>query len=101
MRSIFLTEMDPVGKISYYHLLLFLVLLPFDSFYSDIVLISLLVHTLIHLNKNKIPGIKWPLFLPAAIYLITLAASLYTKDELQAHMDREKQLALLIFPLIL
>ena len=41
-----------INKISYYHLLAFLLMLPFDQFYSELILISLIVHTLINISKE-------------------------------------------------
>ena len=42
------------NKISYYHLAFFLISLPFDFFYSEVVLTSFAIHTLIHLRKYRL-----------------------------------------------
>ena len=51
MKKLFIINDTLTNKISYYHLALFLIFLPFDRFYRELVLISLTVHTLIHVGK--------------------------------------------------
>ena len=51
MKEIFVINDTAENKISYYHLLAFLAALPFDRFYSQVVFIILIIHTLIHLKK--------------------------------------------------
>ena len=53
MKQLFLIDDTTVNKISYYHLAAFLIALPFDFFYSEIILISFGLHTLIHTRKEK------------------------------------------------
>ena len=52
MKEWFLIRDTLTNKISYYHLALFLVCLPFDRLYSELVLISLTLHTMIHFKKE-------------------------------------------------
>jgi hypothetical protein len=100
MKEIFSVKNTLANKISYYHLLAFLMALPFDRFYSELVLISLLIHTLIHFPIQKNLRFHFSLFLAALLFLLTVAGSLFTSDRAQAFMDCEKELALLLFPLI-
>ena len=51
MKELLLINDNTANKISYYHLLFLLASLPFDRFYSHIILISFAAHTLIHLKK--------------------------------------------------
>ena len=53
MKQLFVINDTLSNKLGYYHLIFFLVALPFDRFYSQLVLISFLIHTLIHLGKNS------------------------------------------------
>ncbi len=100
MKEIYLVKDTPANKISYLLLLVFLLTLPFNRFYSELVLISLLAHTIIQLPAQKRIPFQPYLFLPALVYVLTVAGSLYSNDKEQALKDCEKQLALVLFPLI-
>ena len=50
--SLFKINDSVANKISYYHLALFVASLPFNLFYSHLILISYALHTLIHLKKS-------------------------------------------------
>jgi hypothetical protein len=100
MKEIGLVKDTFANKVIYYHLLAFLLFLPFDRLYSELVLISLTAQTLILLPGKKKPRLMPALFLPAALYILTVLGSLYSEDKKQALTDCEKQLALILFPLI-
>jgi O-antigen ligase len=100
MKEIFYIDDTLTNKISYYLLLAFLVALPFDMFYSEMLLVCLLIHTLIQLKKGQPVRFRPSLLLVVGIYLLTMAGTLYSSDQHQAWKDWEKQLALLLFPLI-
>ncbi|MEO8173396.1 MAG: O-antigen ligase family protein [Sediminibacterium sp.] len=101
MRNIFFIKDTVANKIAYYHLLAFLVFLPFDRLYSEIALVSFLVHTLIHLRKASFLSVKWStVLLPASIYLLTCIGTLYTDYRGEAFSEWERQLAILLFPLL-
>ena len=51
MRKLFLINEPIANKISYYHLSCYLIALPFEFFYSEIILISFGLHTLILSQK--------------------------------------------------
>ena len=102
MRTVFFIKENRADKITYYHLLLFAMSLPFDRIYSELVLISLTIHTLIHVKKETIARIKLSaLLVPVAIYLLTLLGTLYTNFYDEALYEWERQLAILLFPLII
>ena len=82
-------------------MLTFLIMLPFDRFYTELILISTVIHTLIHLRKENFSAIKPQVLILSSIYLLTIVCTLYTADKNQAFKDWEKQLAILLFPLIL
>ncbi len=100
MREIFYIDDTLTNRISYYLLLAFLVALPFDMFYSEMVLVCLLIHSLIHIDRARPFRLRRSLLLVVALYVLTMIGTLYTHDPHQAWKDWEKQLALLLFPLI-
>ncbi len=88
-------------RITYWHLLSFAALLPYDRFYSELVLVSLLLHTLIHFRRTDLYRLNWyPSFFPAGIFLVTLTAMAWTGFATEALHTCERQLSLLLFPLI-
>jgi len=100
MREIFYLDDTPANKISYYFLLAFVVMLPFDRLYSELALIGLGIHTLVHLQRPRKWSFRWAGWLTAGIFLLTMAGTLYTPKPSQAFPQWEKQLALVLFPLI-
>jgi O-antigen ligase len=101
IRKIFLIDDSLANKISYYHMLLFLVSLPFDLFYSEIILISLAIHTLLNVKKDQLKIFQDKnLYILQSVYLLALISLLYTKDIHQGTFELTKELAILVFPLI-
>ena len=101
MRQLFLIDDTIVNKISYYHLACFLVALPFDFFYSEIILISFGLHTLIHTQKIRVKNIfSKPVLALVAIYLLAVLAILYSPDKPEGISVATRQLAILIFPVL-
>ncbi|HEY4287530.1 MAG TPA: O-antigen ligase family protein [Puia sp.] len=100
MKEIFYTEDTPENKISYYLLLVFLVTLPFDRVYSELSLIGLLLHTLLHPATGRKFSFRWAGWLVTGLFFLMLISSLYTPHFSDAGRQLEKQLALLLFPLI-
>jgi O-antigen ligase len=101
MKSIFLTKDTLANKIAYYHLLAFLLFLPFDRLYSELALGSFLLHTVIHLRKTSLRTVKLSsVLLPVSIYLLTCIGTLYTNYRDEAFYEWERQLAILLFPLL-
>ena len=101
MKEIFYIEDTPAGRISYYLLLVFVTTLPFDRIFSELALIVLLLHTLIHLRKGDVSwSFRWLGWMSAALYLLTMAGTLHTWGLKDAWPEWEHQLALLLFPLI-
>lgn len=101
MKSIFLIKDTLANKIAYYHLLAFLLFLPFDRLYSELALVSFLLHTLIHFRKTSWQSLKLSsVLLPVSIYLLTCIGTLYTNYRNEAFYEWERQLAILLFPLL-
>src|SRR5258706_7666843 len=89
------------NKISYYHLLFFLIMLPFDRFYSELILVSFIAHILIHLNKQKIKAIfNLQTLILSSAFIIGVLGTAYSADKKQAFHDLERQLAIFLFPVL-
>jgi O-antigen ligase len=102
MRNLLLTGDTIENRISYYLLLAFLVSLPFDRLYSELALICFLIHTLIYLRRGRLKAFSFrQALLPASIYMLTCIGTLYTAYRQQAFGEWERQLAILLFPLLL
>jgi O-antigen ligase len=94
---------DPLSnKIGFYHLACFLIMLPFDRFYSELILVSFTLHTIIHLTKEHVLNItNWKNLIPCSVFLLSLIGFLWTKDPPEARSDIEHQLVILILPILL
>ncbi|MES2006089.1 MAG: O-antigen ligase family protein [Bacteroidota bacterium] len=102
MKELFFIRESLRDKITYYHLLFFVASLPFDRLYSELALISLCIHTLIHLQKVTAhkPSFR-RLFLPISLFLLTVLGTAYTRFYDEAFYEWERQLAFLLFPLVI
>ncbi|KAA2239018.1 O-antigen ligase family protein [Chitinophaga agrisoli] len=101
MKQLFCIEDGLANKISYFHIMLFLVSLPFDMFYSHIILISLIAHTLIHLRKKDIkPVISWRNMLLSSVFFLTLLSLIYTGSRPEGLNELSMQVTILLLPLV-
>ncbi len=101
MRNLFLIDDSLANKISYYHLAGFLIVLPYDFFYSQVILISFGAHTLIHSKKENWKNITGKsALIPASIYLLGLLAIVYSPDKQEGFSIIIKQIAILVFPVL-
>ncbi|MDB5250974.1 MAG: O-antigen ligase family protein [Flaviaesturariibacter sp.] len=90
------------SRITYLLLLFFVMSLPFDRFYSQVLLICLVIHTMIHLRTERLRACLQPRVLVLqAVYFSTMLATLYTAHRTVAFGFWEKQVAIFLFPLIL
>ncbi|HEX4375323.1 MAG TPA: hypothetical protein VHZ50_18605, partial [Puia sp.] len=101
MKKLFIIKENLADKITYYHLALFLVSLPFDSLYTRVILVSLAIHTAIHIKKQQLKKLNNKnVFFLAALYFVSLISAIYTLNVNEALFDLTAELAILIFPLI-
>lgn len=100
MSNFFFIDDSTENRISYYHLLFFMLSLPFDRLYSSIILISLLIHTLIFFRKSKWKQIDRSILLLQSVFFVTALASLYGYSPATVFNELQKQLAIFLFPLI-
>ncbi|HTS43355.1 MAG TPA: O-antigen ligase family protein [Puia sp.] len=100
MREILFIDDTIANRISYYLLLAFLAFLPFERFYSEIVLIYFCVHTIIQIKLKNIQAINKSTWIVSSLFLINLASALYSQHKDKAFDDIGRQLAILLFPLL-
>lgn len=101
MNKLFIVKDTLANQISYYHLLLLLLSLPFDRFYSHIILISLILHTLINLNKNTIkPVFTLRTIVLQSVFIVTMISTSYSLDKAEAFRQWELDLPVLVVPLL-
>ncbi|GAC1311624.1 MAG: hypothetical protein NVSMB24_31540 [Mucilaginibacter sp.] len=75
--------------------------LPFDMFYSHLILVSLGLHTLIHLNKQRIkPVFKLRTLALQSVFFITLLSTIYTITPGVALNELGRESTIVIFPLL-
>jgi O-antigen ligase len=87
------------NKISYYHLMLLMASLPFDRFYSHLILGSFALHTLIHLKKDDIKAaFKWRTLALQSVFFITVLATVYSLNKPAGLGEWGKQIVILLFP---
>ncbi len=101
MKALFIIKDSMANRISYYHLLCFLVSLPFDFFYSQLVLISFALHTVIHLKKERLRLLlDRSTLIPASLYLLGLVSIIYSSDKAEGVNIAGRQTALLFIPVL-
>ncbi|WP_448701621.1 O-antigen ligase family protein [Mucilaginibacter sp. AW1-3] len=101
MRKLLLIDDTLANKISFYHLLLLLVSLPFDYFFSHVILVSFAIHTLIHLKKSEVkPIITLRTLVLQSVFLVTLIATTYSPYKNQAVNDMGREIVILLIPIL-
>jgi O-antigen ligase len=90
------------NKVSYYLLAAFLIALPFEHFYSEILLTSFAVHTLIHLKKSRLAALKnRAVWIVSSIFFLSLFTIFYSDYIAEGFKDVIHQLGILLFPVCL
>ncbi|MDB5148179.1 MAG: O-antigen ligase family protein [Mucilaginibacter sp.] len=89
------------NRISYYLLILLLLSLPFNLFYSHLFLIGLALHTIIQIRKTAIkPLLTSANIALAAVFFVTLLSIIYTTNKPRAFTELGRQVTILLIPLI-
>ncbi|MGZ3776206.1 MAG: O-antigen ligase family protein [Mucilaginibacter sp.] len=101
MKELFLIRDNLTNKISFYHLAVFLVSLPFYRFYSHLVLISFGIHTLIHFNKLALK----PLFtrrtlVLQSVFFVTVVSTIYATNKNLAFNEWGLDVTILLVPVL-
>src|ERR1700712_53455 len=101
MKELFLINDNLTNKISYYHVMLILLSLPFDRFYSHLILASLAIHTIIQFKKASVkPLLIRRTAVLQSVFWVTLISTLYTINFKQSLREWELYLPILLFPVI-
>lgn len=102
MRKILFIEDTLSNKISYYLLVYFLIFLPFRIIYSELALAALGLVTLVNFKINRLPLLlNKHVIVMGSLYLLGLIGILYSPDIREALHVAERQLAILVFPIVL
>src|SRR5690606_17819054 len=89
------------NKISFYHVILLLLSLPYDRFYSHIIFISFAVHTLIHLKKERLKhAVTWTNLLLQSVFFLTLLGIIYSSNRPEGFTELGRQAFILLIPLL-
>ncbi len=100
MRSLLNIHDSLANKISYYHLMLLMASLPFDRFYSHLILISYGIHTLIQLKRSMVkPVFKLRTLALQSIFLVTVLSTIYSTNTREAFTEWGKHVTIFLFPL--
>lgn len=90
------------NKISFYHLALFVAALPFDQFYSQLVFISFLLHTLIHAKPEHLKNLRnKQVWILASLFFLSVVCTIYSNNKPEAYSLWMRQLTILLFPVVL
>jgi O-antigen ligase len=99
MKELFFINDTLDNKISYYLLACFLIALPFEHFFSEILLSCFAIHTLIQLKKNKLSTLKnKAVWIIASIFFLNLITIIYSNYPLEGFKDVDHQLGIVLFP---
>jgi O-antigen ligase len=88
-------------KLRFILVLLFVFSLPFDRFYSTVLLMLLIICTFIDISYSKFKAIPKQIWIFQIIFFLGCLGYLYSFDKHEAGFLLERQLAILAFPLIL
>src|SRR5437879_3515258 len=102
MKELLLIKDSLANRISYYHLMLFLLSMPFGHFYSHLILASFAVHTIIQFNRNSIkPVFTLRTAVLTSVFFVTLVSTIYSINPAHALVEWELDIPILLFPLLL
>lgn len=89
------------NKISFFHIALLMLSLPFDMFYSHVILISLCVHTIIQLKKGNIRQVFTARVLAIqTVFFVAAIATIYSQYSQQAFAEWGREVVIFLFPFI-
>jgi len=102
MKKLFIIHDSFDNKISYYLLVSFLIALPFQHYYSEILLTCFAIHTLIHLKKRRLINLKnRTAWIISSIFFLSLFTIFYSDYWAEGFKEVSHQLGILLFPVCL
>ncbi len=101
MKELFLTRDNLANKISYYHLVLFMLSLPFDRFYSHLILISFAIHTLVHFNRLAVkPIFNRRTLMLQSVFFVTVIGTIYATNKALAFNEWGLDISIFLIPIL-
>jgi O-antigen ligase len=101
MKKVFYIRDSIENRISYYHLLFFLVALPFDRLYSTLILISFIFHSVIYFDIKRIGRVNKTTLVPQLVFFVTFISAIYSPSTSKSLAVISNQMAILLFPVLL
>lgn len=102
MKKLFFINDTLENKISYFLLSTFLIALPFQHFFSEILLTCFAIHTFIHLRKGNLQGLKnKTVWIISSIFFLSLLTIAYSNYASEGFKETNHQLGILLFPVCL
>jgi hypothetical protein len=100
MKNLFLINDSPANKISYYLFMLFLASLPFDMFYSHVILVALGLHSIIQFKKEYVsPVFSRRNLVLISVLLVSLVSAVYSSYKPEAFTEIGRRTLILAMPL--
>lgn len=96
-----LTEEEKPEQIRFFLILVFVFSLPFDIFYSQIILGLLIITTILDFKKSRIKLIPKQAWIYMSLYFISVIGYFYSTDKSSAGFLLERQLAILLMPVLI
>jgi O-antigen ligase len=101
MNGLLQIEDSLANKISYYHVMLLMASLPFNMFYSHLILISLFVHTLIHLKCSAIkPVFTLRNLALQSVFFVTVFSTIYSINRAVGFTEWGKDSIIFLLPIL-
>ena len=90
-----------INRIGCLHLCAFVASLPFDRFYSELILISYSLYVLVNMREKRLLFLLTKeLLITSSLFLLALAGMCYSPYPEEAKNDIGKQMALILFPFL-
>ena len=102
MKNLFFIDDSLANKISYYHLLALLVSLPFDMFYSYVLLGSFAIHTLLNVKHNNFKRVfAVQTIILQSVFWVTLVSLFYSHYKGEGYTELGRRTIMLWLPILL
>jgi O-antigen ligase len=102
MKKLFFIDDTLENKVSYFLISCFLIALPFQHFFSEILLSCFTAHTLIHFRKKNLHILKNKrVWIIASVFFLSLFTIVYSNYVSEGFKEVGHQLAILLFPVCL
>lgn len=101
MKELLLPGGSLANRISYYHLALLLLSLPFDRFYSHLILGSFAIHTLIHFDRHELKLLfTRRTAILQSVFFVTVLSTIYATDKISAFREWELDVTIFLIPIL-